>query len=239
MAATPNHRYLRYWLFLRPETNLIVSRRKSKRVVTTIMGTQPKLAASSSAAKFSTAEPDLEIRLNPLYAWMLIIFGGIFFLLGLMMAAPIGKTRNVGLGLLISFASAVAIVGGNYWRQHLPIMVRMTPRELILSRSWPRSTVIAWANLAELDKKSINLTRHGVRHSSELVFIKLKSPLPTADPLSASSSAYKRFNEMLLTGIKNNLLGGYDLWINPQDEFSRSADWFIGECRKRMNVASQ
>ena len=203
------------------------------------MGTQPKLAVSSSPAKTSTAEPDLEIRLSPLYAWMLIVFGAIFFLLGLMTAAPIGKTRNVSLGLLISLTSAVAIVGGNYWRHHLPIMVRMTPRELILSRSWPRTTVIAWANIAELDKKSINLTRHGVRHSSELVLIKLKSPLPTGDRLGTSSPAYKRLNEMLLKGIKNNLLGGYDLWVNPMDEFSRSADWFIAECRKRMNVASQ
>jgi hypothetical protein len=36
--------------------------------------------------------------------------------------------------------------------------------------------------------------------------------------------------------VKNHLLGGYDLFLNPQDEFLRDADWFIAECKKRMEA---
>lgn len=183
--------------------------------------------------------PDVELRLSPVYAWLLIAFGVMFLLLGAMIALPLSEGQNIGVGILICAASAAAIVGGNYWRHHLPVMVRMTPRKLILSRNWPRQVVIDWNEVVEIEKKTMNLSRHEVRHSSELVCIKLKNPLPVNDPLSQSFPAYKRFNEAFLKGIKNNLLGGYDLWINPQDEFLRSADWFLAECKKRMATAAE
>jgi hypothetical protein len=66
--------------------------------------------------------------------------------------------------------------------------------------------------------------------------IKLKNPLPSNDRLSESWPAYKRLNDSLMNGVKNNLLGGYDLFLNPQDEFLRDADWFIAECKKRMEA---
>lgn len=71
---------------------------------------------------------------------------------------------------------------------------------------------------------------------AELVCIKLKHPLPSNDQLSKTWPAYKRMNDALMNGVKNNLLGGYDLFLNPQDEFLRSADWFLAECKKRIDA---
>ena len=51
-----------------------------------------------------------------------------------------------------------------------------------------------------------------------------------------SSPTYKRFNEALMKGIKDTVMSGYDLYLNPLDEFARTADWFIAECRKRMDA---
>jgi hypothetical protein len=204
------------------------------------MGTttqQNPAGISRTVVKRSTSEPVVELKLSPIYPWLLIVFGGIFFLLGLMIASPFGRDQNVALGILICVASAAAVVGGNYWRHHLPVMVRMTPRQLVLSRNWPRHVAVDWDEIVEIEKKTITLARHGVRHTSELVCIKLKKPLPVNDALNQSFPAYKRFNEVLMKGIKDNLLGGYDLSINPQDEFLRSADWFIAECKKRMTAA--
>jgi len=72
-----------------------------------------------------------------------------------------------------------------------------------------------------------------------LVCIKLKNPLPSNDPLSQSSPAYKRFNEALMKGIKDTVMSGYDLYLNPLDEFAHTADWFIAECRKRMDATAK
>ena len=57
------------------------------------------------------------------------------------------------------------------------------------------------------------------------------------DPLSQASPTYKRFNEALMKGAKA-LVGGYDVVINPLDQFMRTADWFIVECKKRMPAGS-
>src|SRR5579863_6316061 len=94
--------------------------------------------------------PDTEIRFPSVYAWILIGFGAVLAILGLMFFS-----RNVPLGVLIVVLSVGAIVGGNYWRQHLPVMVRMTPRQLYL----PRGVAIEWANIAEVTKFRLPLRR--------------------------------------------------------------------------------
>ena len=192
--------------------------------------------AQARAARPTTALPDIELRLSPLYAWLLIGFGAIFLLLGVLIASPIARGQNVGLGFFISLASIGAIVGGNYWRRHLPVMVRMTSHQLSLPKMWPRRVVVPWSEITEIEKKTVTFFRRGMRQTSDLVFIKLKNPLTSNDQLSRSWPAYKRFNDMLMNGVKNNLLGGHDLFLNPQDEFLRDADWFIAECKKRMEA---
>lgn len=104
--------------------------------------TNATATARARAASTPSVGPDIELRLSPLYPWLLIGFGVLFFLLGILFASPIAKGRNVGLGLFISLASIAAVVGGNYWRQHLPVMVRMTARELSLPKMWPRRVVV-------------------------------------------------------------------------------------------------
>jgi hypothetical protein len=188
---------------------------------------KPNIAASSSTI------PNVELRLNPMYAWIAIGAGAAFLLLGSFILAAPSKSLGRGPGTLIALISIAAIIGGNYFRHHLPVMARMTKRQLSLPGTWPRRLVIDWTNIAAIDKKTVMLFRHGVRQEAELVCIKLKNPPAATDPLSQAYPAYKRFNEALQKGVKV-LVGGYDVVINPLDNFMRTADWFIAECKKRM-----
>jgi hypothetical protein len=192
--------------------------------------------APARAAGRTSVGPDIELRLSPLYSWVLTGFGGAGLLLGIMIASPLAKGHNTGLGVLICLASIGTIGGGSYWWKHLPVMVRMTSRELSLPKMWPKRVIVPWSEIAVIEKKTLTGFRRGVRQTSEHVCIKLKNPLPSNDRLSESWPAYKRFNDALMDGVKNNLLGGYDLFLNPQDEFLRDADWFIAECKKRMEA---
>jgi hypothetical protein len=192
--------------------------------------------ARARAAGVISVGPDIELRLSPLYAWLLIGFGGVCLFLGILVAFPGAKGHNTGLGVLICLASIGAVGAGNYWRKHLPVMVRMTSRELSLPKMWPRRVIVPWSEIAVIEKRTLTGFRLGVRQVSEHVCIKLKNPLPSNDRLSESWPAYKRLNDSLMNGVKNNLLGGYDLFLNPQDEFLRDADWFIAECKKRMEA---
>jgi hypothetical protein len=170
---------------------------------------------SSAVTKNSAIAPDLEIRFSPLYAWLIMGFGLLFFFIGLLFVSPSARGRNVGLGLFICAASIAAVVGGNYWRHHLPIMVRMTPRQLFL----PRGVTVEWAEITAIEKKTIPLRRQ----SSEWICIKLKNKLPA-----------RNFSEKFGLRLKSLLTGGYDIVISPQQELMRDADWFIAECKKRM-----
>jgi hypothetical protein len=125
------------------------------------------------------------------------------------------QSRNVGLDLFICAVSIAAVVGGNYWRNHLPIMVRMTPRQLFL----PRSVAVDWTEITAIEKKTLPLRRQ----SSEWVCIRLKNKLPA-----------KNFSEKFGLQLKSLITGGYDMVICPQQELLRDADWFIAECKKRM-----
>src|SRR5689334_23757585 len=82
----------------------------------------PRPAATNS----DEALPDIEIRFSPLPPWLLIGFGGIFLLFGLLLASSLIGRQSAGMGLLICLLSIAGILGGNYWRHHVPIMVRMT-----------------------------------------------------------------------------------------------------------------
>jgi hypothetical protein len=203
----------------------------------TTSGSVSAPARSGVAAKPSRATADIELRLNPMYAWIAIGAGAAFLLLGLFILAAPSKSLGRGPGILIALISIAAIIGGNYFRHHLPVMVRMTARQLSLPGMWPRRLVIDWTNISAIDKKTVTLFRHGVRQQSELVCIKLKNPPAANDPLSQAYPAYKRFNEALQKGAKA-LVGGYDVIINPMDNFMRTADWFIAECKKRMPADS-
>jgi hypothetical protein len=155
--------------------------------------------------------PTIEIRFTPIFAWMLIGFGAIFFFLSFFVGH-----RIQGLGLFIALASMAAMVGGNYWRQHLHIVARMTPRLLILGR---RGT-LKWSDIADIEKKSLTVSYRGV-HRTEYVCIKLTARPKTADRLQGF------FDSMKFAAL------GFDIVI-PDSELSCTADWFIDECRKRM-----
>lgn len=158
-------------------------------------------------------EPPLEIRLTAQYAWILIGAGAIFFVFGFLVG-----TKNAPLGIFISIAAFAAMVGGNYWRNNLHVVARLTPRQLILRRDG----AIDWTNIAAIDKKEIHAPNHGVRHRSEFVCIKLK-----IKP-KAREGVYG-----FLDKVKNTVLGGYDIVLGDS-ELSCTADWFIAECKKRM-----
>jgi hypothetical protein len=167
---------------------------------------------SSGPRGSATPLPILEIRFTATYAWLLIGAGAIFFVLSFLVGS-----KNGGLGIFIAILSVGAIFGGNYWRHHLPVVARMTPRQLILKR---RGTV-SWSDIVAIDKKTIRLPHKGVTHENVYVCIKLRAPLEAPDKLHA-----------LFDKLKKAALG-YDIII-PDAELSYSADSFIAECRKRM-----
>jgi len=195
----------------------------------------PTVPAPQGVAPTTSAGlPNIEIWFSPLYAWLLMGFGGVFFVLGMYVASPLVKVRMVGLGIFICLMSIAAIVGGNYWRHHLPVVVRMTPRQLLL----PRCGVVNWTDIVEIEKKTVAVSRHGVRSSSEWVCFKLKNPPVAKSRLGQAYPAWDRLNQALVKTMKNAILGGYDVVINPQDELLRDADWFMAECKKRMAAAT-
>jgi hypothetical protein len=174
----------------------------------------------AAVPKAPAALPDIEIRFSPLYAWLLIGFCGLFFFSGLFFLSPQAPGRIVRLGIFICVVSIAGIFGGNYWRTHLPVVVRMTSRHLLL----PRAGLVNWTDIVAIEKRSLPLSRYGTRNSSAYVCFKLKN----------QPSKHKRLNESLLTLLKGAVMGGYDVVINPQNELLRDADWFLLECKKRM-----
>jgi len=193
------------------------------------------MLASKSAVGYAKL-PDVELKLSPLYAWGVMGFGAVMFVIGLLFLSPTAKGRNVTAGALISIASAATVAGGSYWRKHMPVMARMTSRQLHLPGMWPRKVVVNWSDIVTLEKKTVTVRYRGT-HTSELVCIKLRTPIRSSDPLSQASPTYRRFNEALTKGLNQAILGGFDLAIDPLGQFGRTADWFMAECQKRMDTA--
>jgi hypothetical protein len=108
--------------------------------------------------------PTIEVRFPATYAWIAIVFGVIFLFLGAMVAG-----QNTGLGLFISALSLAAVIGANYWRHHLHVVARMTPRQLILRRGG----TVDWTDIAAIDKKALRASYKGARHQAEYIRIKL------------------------------------------------------------------
>ncbi len=97
--------------------------------------------------------PDIELRLSALYAWILIGSGVVLFLVSLLFLAPQSKGRNVGLAFFLCVVSIGAVIGGNYRRHHMPVMVRMSRSHLSLPGMWPRRLVIDWREIEAIDKR--------------------------------------------------------------------------------------
>jgi hypothetical protein len=198
------------------------------------VSTPTMAVAKRAGAKLS----DVELKLSPFYAWGVMVFAAIMFVIGLLILSPQAKGRNVTLGALISIASAAAIAGGNYWRTHMPVMARLSSRQLHLPGMWPRKVIVNWTDIIALEKKVLTVRYRGT-HTTEFVCIKLRNPIPASDPLSLASPAYRRFNETLTRGFNQAVLGGFDLAIDPLGQFGRTADWFLAECQKHMDAARQ
>ena len=202
------------------------------------MGALTPTMPSSKSAVCREKLPDVVLKLSPLYAWGVMSFGAIMFVIGLLFLSPDAQGRNVTAGALISIASAAAVTGGNYWRKHMPVMARMTSHQLHLPGMWPRKIVVNWTDIVALEKKTLTVRYRGA-HTKDFIGIKLKNPIPPSDPLSQASPFYRRFNEVLTKGLNQAILGRFDLAIDPLSQFGRTPDWFIAECQKRINAACQ
>ena len=159
--------------------------------------------------------PVLIIRLTPLYAWIVVGTGAVFLLLSLVFALGSGHL-SLGFDFFLAANSVAAIIGGNYWRQHLHVVARLTPRQLILRREG----AVDWAEITEIEKRTLRLSRRQLQSESEFACIKLKNPRPSA-------------------GLQGKLMRlktavtGYDI-IVPGNELSCTVDFFVAECKKRM-----
>jgi hypothetical protein len=176
-------------------------------------------AAPAPAAPAGRDLPVLEVRFPATYAWGAMAFGCVFFLLGLVFAL-LNHHRNPGPGLLISTAALVAVIGANYWRGHLHVVVRLTPRQLVLRREG----AVDWDAIAHVQANTIDSSYRGTATRSQFVCIKLKSPPAPKGRLDGFLRNAKR------------AISGYDI-IVPGSELSCTADWFVAECRKRMAAA--
>ena len=163
--------------------------------------------------------PVLEVRFPATYAWLAMAFGCVFFLLGLVFAL-LNHQRHLGFGLLLSTASLAAVIAANYWRGHLHVVARLTPKQLVLRRDG----AVDWETIDHIETKTIHSAYRGAATRSEFVCIKLKSrPAP----------------KNRLDGFFRNArhaVTGYDIIVGVS-ELSCTADWFVAECRKRIAAA--
>jgi hypothetical protein len=144
--------------------------------------------------------------------------GAVFFLLGLFIIL-LNPHRNLGPGLLIAAASVAAIVGANYWRQHLHVVAQLTPQQLILRREG----AVNWTDIAAIEIKEIH-SRRATPTESRFACIRLKSRPAAKGRLDGFMQKVK------------HAVTGYDI-IVPASELSCDADWFVAECHKRMAAA--
>ena len=160
--------------------------------------------------------PVLIIRLTPLYAWIVIGAGAVFLLLSLIFALGSGHL-SLGFDLFLALVSIAAILGGNYWRNHLHVVARLTPRQLILRREG----AVDWEDIAEIEKRTLHLSRRQLQSESEFACIKLKQPRAPSAGLQGTLLRLK------------SAVTGYDI-IVPGNELSCTVDFFVAECKKRM-----
>ena len=162
--------------------------------------------------------PDIEVRFPPTYAWLAIGFSGIFFVLGLVFALL--DRRNLGVSVLISTASLAGLAAGTYWLQHLHVVARLTPTQLVLRRDG----AVNWADIASIKLVEIRASYRGTPTRAELVCIKLKN----RPPRKAGLEGFMARARHAITGV--------DI-IVPGNELSCPAAWFLAECQKRMAAA--
>jgi len=163
--------------------------------------------------------PVLIIRLTPQYAWIVIGAGATFLLVSLIFGLGSGH-MSPGFDLFLAAVSVAAILGGNYWRRHLHVVARLTPRQLILRREG----AVDWADIAEIEKRTLRLSRRQLQSESEFACIKLKNPRPPTPGLQGKLLRLK------------SAVTGYDI-IVPGNELSCTVDFFVAECKKRMASA--
>ena len=180
---------------------------------------ESRATVSAGAGATDKALPVIVIRFPPTYAWLAMGIGGVFFVLGLLIALvfPHGK---VGVGAVLCALSLVGVIGANYWRLHLHVVARLTPRQLILRRGG----AVDWSDIAEIERKEIRSSYRGVSNRSEFVCIRLTSRPAATGRLDG-----------ILKKVKHGVTG-YDI-IVPGSELSCGAAWFVAECHKRMAAA--
>jgi len=165
--------------------------------------------------------PVLIIRLTPLYAWIVIGSGAAFLLLSVVFAAVGSAHNSLGFDAFLAVISVAAIIGANYWRHHLHVVARLTPGQLVLRREG----AIDWAEVAEIDKRTLHISRRQTQADSEFACIKLKHPRTPRSGLEATLARLK------------SAVTGYDI-IVPGNELSCTVDFFVAECKKRMATAA-
>ena len=163
----------------------------------------------------------ITIRFSATYAWAAMAAAALFFLLGLAFIV-INPHRNLGFSLFLCTASLAALIGANYWRHHLHVVARLTPQQLILARDGP----VNWRDIAAIEIKEIHArSYHGVSERSRFACIRLKHPRPPKNRLDGFLHKFK------------HAVTGYDI-IVPASELSCPIEWFVAECRKRIDAAS-
>jgi len=170
----------------------------------------------NSSDNDDTIDDTINITFNPLFPWMLIVFGVAFICLGVLFMMPFVARQNVVLGMGIVIAAVIGIMGGRFWLRHLPIMMQLTPEGLYVSR---KKTTYRWSDIERVDVKTISL-----KGEVHYLCIRLKAE---------SREQYRRKSDGLIA-LTIKALGDFDLVFNDQ-EFSMPADLLKTEIEKRIS----
>jgi len=164
------------------------------------------------------ALPEIAVRFPATYAWGVIGFGGVFFLLGLTFALL--NRRNLGFSMFLSTTSLAAIGGATYWLRHLHVVARLTARQLILRRDG----AFNWDEIVLIKSVEIRASYRGSPTRSRFVCVALKNRPAAKGRLDAFMRKAK------------HAISGYDI-ILGESELSCTADWLVAECPKRIAAA--
>jgi hypothetical protein len=156
----------------------------------------------------------LEITFTPILAWFLIIFGGLFLALGVLFTTPLVARQNVPLGVGISLAAIAVIAGGWYWRNHLRVLLRLTPDELQFPTG--RYKTVRW-----VDVERVGVTKLLIQEG-QCVGIQLREEVAQAMGLAPPGELFRQ--------------GDYHILLNELN-YAFAAEGLAAEMNRRVGLA--
>jgi len=160
----------------------------------------------------------MDITFSPTFAWMLIIFGGVFFCIGILFLMPFLPRQNILLAFGIMAASVGGIIGGRVWLRNLPVVMRLTAEGLEVPR---KKMTYLWDDIAQVAVKDVY-----VNGQVSYLCIRLTPQ---------SKEKYDIQPDSMISKVLKTIGGDFDLVFNDQ-EFSMAAIRLKREIENRIKT---